>query len=138
VPDEEDTSSFFLRDEEMSSIVTAAPRFTPRKGKADIGGRMRVAQILKSIGISSVMPERIAGATNEVWRSGDYIVRVGFVPGADRLRREAKLAQILPQQVKDAVAALPGVADARVDVVWEPPWDRDRMSDAAKLQLGLW
>jgi metal-sulfur cluster biosynthetic enzyme len=26
----------------------------------------------------------------------------------------------------------------KVDVVWEPPWDRDRMSEAAKLQLGLW
>ena len=47
-------------------------------------------------------------------------------------------AQFLPQQVKDAVAAVPGVAEAKLDVVWEPPWDRDRMSEAAKLQLGLW
>jgi FeS assembly SUF system protein len=46
-------------------------------------------------------------------------------------------AQVLPGQVRDKVAAVPGVADARVDVVWEPPWDRDRMSEAAKLQLGL-
>jgi FeS assembly SUF system protein len=46
-------------------------------------------------------------------------------------------AQILPEQVKTAVAAVPGVSDAKVDVVWDPPWDRDRMSDAAKLQLGM-
>ena len=46
-------------------------------------------------------------------------------------------AQILPGQVRDAVARVPGVADATVDVVWEPPWDRDRMSEAAKLQLGM-
>jgi FeS assembly SUF system protein len=46
-------------------------------------------------------------------------------------------AQFLPARVKDAVAAVPGVVDVRVDVVWDPPWDRDRMSDAAKLQLGL-
>jgi FeS assembly SUF system protein len=47
-------------------------------------------------------------------------------------------AQVLPEQVRSAVAAVPGVSDVKVDVVWEPPWDRDRMSEAAKLQLGLW
>jgi FeS assembly SUF system protein len=47
-------------------------------------------------------------------------------------------AQFLPVQVRDKVAGLPGVADVTVDVVWDPPWDRDRMSDAAKLQLGMW
>jgi len=46
-------------------------------------------------------------------------------------------AQTLPVEVKQRVAAVPGVTDARVDIVWEPPWDRDRMSDAAKLQLGM-
>ena len=46
-------------------------------------------------------------------------------------------ALILPGQVRDSVAAVPGVTDVRVDVVWDPPWDRDRMSEAAKLQLGL-
>jgi FeS assembly SUF system protein len=46
-------------------------------------------------------------------------------------------AQVLPEQVRSAVAAVPGVSDAKVDVVWEPPWDRDRMSEAAKLQLGM-
>jgi FeS assembly SUF system protein len=46
-------------------------------------------------------------------------------------------AQFLPSEVKRRVAEVPGVADATVDIVWEPPWDRDRMSDAAKLQLGM-
>lgn len=46
-------------------------------------------------------------------------------------------AQFLPEQVRSTVAALPGVTDAKVDVVWDPPWDRDRMSEAAKLQLGM-
>ena len=46
-------------------------------------------------------------------------------------------AQYLPAQVKEKVAAVPGVTDAKVDVVWDPPWDRDRMSEAAKLQLGM-
>src|SRR5437762_12379360 len=46
-------------------------------------------------------------------------------------------AQTLPVEVKRKVAQVPGVADVKVDIVWDPPWDRDRMSDAAKLQLGL-
>jgi FeS assembly SUF system protein len=47
-------------------------------------------------------------------------------------------AQSLPAEVAAKVRAVEGVADARVDVVWEPPWDKDRMSEAAKLQLGMW
>jgi FeS assembly SUF system protein len=47
-------------------------------------------------------------------------------------------AQWLPAQVEQKVRAVEGVTEARVDVVFEPPWDRDKMSDAAKLQLGLW
>ena len=47
-------------------------------------------------------------------------------------------AQWLPAQVEEKAKAVEGVADALVDVVFEPPWTKDRMSDAAKLQLGLW
>ena len=47
-------------------------------------------------------------------------------------------AQSLPVEVARKVKAVEGVNDARVDVVWDPPWTKDRMSDAAELQLGLW
>jgi FeS assembly SUF system protein len=46
-------------------------------------------------------------------------------------------AQQLPQDVQTRVRAVAGVADARVDIVWEPPWSPDLMSDIARLQLGL-
>jgi FeS assembly SUF system protein len=46
-------------------------------------------------------------------------------------------AQILPGQVEQAVKSVSGVADAMVEIVWDPPWTRDRMSDAARLQLGM-
>jgi FeS assembly SUF system protein len=46
-------------------------------------------------------------------------------------------AQQLPSEVRFKIKALDGVSDATVDIVWEPPWDKDRMSDAAKLQLGI-
>jgi FeS assembly SUF system protein len=47
-------------------------------------------------------------------------------------------AQWLPSQVEQKVRAVEGVSDVKVDVVFDPPWDRDKMSDAANLQLGLW
>ncbi len=46
-------------------------------------------------------------------------------------------AQTLPLEVGKRIAEILDVADVKVDVVWDPPWDRDRMSDAAKLQLGM-
>lgn len=47
-------------------------------------------------------------------------------------------AQVLPGQVAEAAKSVPGVTDAKVDVVWEPGWTKDRMSDVARMQLGLW
>ena len=47
-------------------------------------------------------------------------------------------AQSLPVEVREKAAAVPGVTEAKVEIVWEPPWSKDRMSEAAKLQLGLW
>ena len=46
-------------------------------------------------------------------------------------------AVTLPAEVQGKVKSVDGVTDARVDIVWEPPWDKDRMSEAAKLQLGI-
>jgi FeS assembly SUF system protein len=47
-------------------------------------------------------------------------------------------AQELPIQVENAVASVPGVKEATVAVVWEPPWDPSRMSDEARLVLNMW
>jgi FeS assembly SUF system protein len=47
-------------------------------------------------------------------------------------------AQTLPLEVQQKAAAVPGVTEAKVEIVWEPPWTKERMSEAAKLQLGLW
>jgi FeS assembly SUF system protein len=46
-------------------------------------------------------------------------------------------AQQIPSEVRYKVKAIAGVKDAAVEIVWEPPWDKDRMSEAAKLQLGF-
>jgi FeS assembly SUF system protein len=46
-------------------------------------------------------------------------------------------AQSLPGEVRFKVKAVPGVTDAHVEIVWEPPWTMEKMSDTARLQLGL-
>jgi FeS assembly SUF system protein len=46
-------------------------------------------------------------------------------------------AQSLPGEVRERIKAIPGVTDVSVDVVWDPPWDPNRMTEAAKLQLGM-
>jgi FeS assembly SUF system protein len=46
-------------------------------------------------------------------------------------------AQELPVQVREAIMALPGVADCDVQVVWDPPWDQSRMTEDARLALNM-
>ncbi len=61
----------------------------------------------------------------------DVIVRMTLTsPGCP-------VAGSLPPEVENKVLAIPGVTSARVDLVWDPPWTPEKMSDAAKLQLGF-
>ena len=46
------------------------------------------------------------------------------------------VADSMPGEIQEKVAALDGVNDVTVDLVWEPPWDMSMLSDAAKLELG--
>lgn len=47
-------------------------------------------------------------------------------------------AEHLPVEVREKVASVDGIRDAHVDIVWDPPWTPEFMSEAAKLQLGMW
>jgi FeS assembly SUF system protein len=47
------------------------------------------------------------------------------------------VAQSMPGEVESAIAGVEGVNEVRVNLVWSPPWDRDMMSEEAKLELGL-
>ena len=47
------------------------------------------------------------------------------------------VAESLPKQVKDNIMKVEGVSDVALNLVWEPPWTKDKMSEAAKLELNL-
>ena len=47
------------------------------------------------------------------------------------------VAESMPGEVELRVGAVPGVGDAEVNLVWDPPWDPQKMSDEAKLELGM-
>ncbi len=47
------------------------------------------------------------------------------------------VAGTLPGEVEDKLKGLPGITDATVEVTWEPSWEMSKMSEEAKLQLGL-
>ena len=47
------------------------------------------------------------------------------------------VAESLPQEVELRVLSVPGIRDAEVKLVWDPPWDPSKMSDEARLELGM-
>ena len=47
------------------------------------------------------------------------------------------VAESLPKEVKNSIMNVEGVKDITLDLVWDPPWDKSMMSEAAKLELNL-
>ncbi|MGH8355174.1 MAG: putative Fe-S cluster assembly protein SufT, partial [Pseudomonas sp.] len=47
------------------------------------------------------------------------------------------MGEVLKEEARAKVQAIPGVSQVEIELVWEPPWDQSRMSEAARLQLGL-
>ena len=47
------------------------------------------------------------------------------------------VAESLPKEVKDNIMKVEGVSDVKLNLVWDPPWDKSKMSETAKLELNL-
>tara|TARA_Y100000590_G_C15051929_1_gene763022 strand:- start:212 stop:514 length:303 start_codon:yes stop_codon:yes gene_type:complete len=47
------------------------------------------------------------------------------------------VAESLPNEVKENIKKVEGVSEVKLNLVWEPPWNKDKMSEAAKLELNL-
>lgn len=63
--------------------------------------------------------------------SGEVVVRMTLTSPM------CPVAGSLPPEVEHKIRALPGVASAKVDLIWDPPWNPSMMSEAAKLQLNM-
>ena len=90
--------------------------------------------------ISTVFDPEIPVNIYELGLIYDIVVNAEGVAGV-RMTLTAPgcpVAHTLPVEVANKVKSVEGVTDAIVDIVWEPAWTKDRMSDAAKLQLGMW
>ena len=71
-----------------------------------------------------------------------YALAVDEVAGKVQIRMTltapaCPVAQTFPAIVQAAVEAVEGVNEVQVDLVWDPPWSKDRMSEAARLDLGM-
>ena len=67
----------------------------------------------------------------DIQESGDVTVRMTLTSPA------CPAAGSLPGEVQAKVAGIASVKSAKVDLVWDPPWSPDRMSEAARVQLGM-
>ncbi len=68
----------------------------------------------------------------DIAENGDVAIQMTLTAPA------CPVAGTLPQKVADTVAAVPGVGQVSVNLVWDPPWDMSRMSEDARLALNLW
>ena len=126
-------------------VIQAPPPEAPQAGEQTtslVPDAVRTAELKPAIikAISTVFDPEIPVNIYELGLIYDVFVDATGVAGV-RMTLTAPgcpVAHTLPVEVADKVKAVPGVTDAKVDIVWEPTWTKDRMSDAAKLQLGMW
>ena len=114
--------------------ATAAAIFERRDPVKTLTMQPQIVEVLSTI-FDPEIPVNIyeLGLIYEIAVDSDNVVGVRMTltaPGCPA-------AQSLPVEVVTKLKQLPGITDAHVDIVWDPPWDKDRMSDAAKLQLGM-
>jgi FeS assembly SUF system protein len=102
----------------------------------------KTAQLKPAIvkAISTVFDPEIPVNIYELGLIYDIIVDANGVAGITMTLTApgCPVAHTLPVEVANKVKSVDGITDAKVDIVWEPAWTKDRMSAAAKLQLGMW
>ena len=130
------TDEHSARAEEATRVAShaGASIFERRDPVKTLAMQPQIVEVLSTI-FDPEIPVNIyeLGLIYEIAVDSDHVVGVRMTltaPGCPA-------AQSLPVEVVNKLKQLPGITDALVDIVWDPPWDRDRMSDAAKLQLGM-
>jgi FeS assembly SUF system protein len=120
-------------------------------GLSRLPGHTEPARAEAAVSPSATLEERVIAALKtcydpelpvNIWELG-LIYNLQVEPsGAVAIRMTltspgCPVADSLVREVQAKVEATPGVASARVELVWDPPWDRSRMSEAALLELGF-
>ena len=133
------TEEHAARTEEEARVAsnagaTAGAIFERRNPVKTLTMQPQIVEVLSTI-FDPEIPVNIyeLGLIYEIAVDSDHVVGVRMTltaPGCPA-------AQSLPVEVVNKLKQLPSITDAHVDIVWDPPWDRNRMSDAAKLQLGM-
>jgi FeS assembly SUF system protein len=109
--------------------------------KADLAGLMGAAQIKEDI-VAALKTVYDPEIPVDIYEMG-LIYRIdveddGRVDVDMTLTSPAcPVAQILPLQAKSAIETVPGVTHVELEIVWDPPWEMERMSEAARFELGI-
>jgi len=121
-----------MEHEPAEPLREAARPAAPATGREDL--ESRIVAVLKTI-FDPEIPVNIheLGLIYAIEIADDLSVTVRMTLTAPA----CPAAGILPGEVETKVRAVDGVKDATVELVWDPPWSPDRMTEAAKLQLGM-
>ena len=149
-----------IKVEEVDTVAAPpAPRPHPRRGRAAVRERDYLSGFLAQKPASDGAPHEPGGALYEgvIDALKDIfdpeipvnIYDLGLIYGVEvtdaghavvtmtLTTPHCPVAESMPGEVEMRVAAVPGIAFADVNLVWDPPWDPQKMSDDAKLELGM-
>ena len=132
-PNQTDSANAATGDAAAAAAATAQPSAIP----ADEMARMtdEIVGALKTV-YDPEIPADIyeLGLIYKVDIDDDRLVNIDMTLTTPNCPAAAEL----PTQVENAVASVPGVREAKVNIVWDPPWDPSRMSDEARAVLNMW
>ena len=115
--------------------TTAAPSTGPQQELSGDDLKARVIEVLKTC-YDPEIPVNIweLGLVYalEVSSAGEVQVQMTLTSPA------CPVAGSLPGEIQRRISQLPGVKNAKVELVWDPPWTMERMSEAARIQLGFY
>jgi FeS assembly SUF system protein len=117
----------------LAGFLSGEPQDEPRAGPgSDL--QVAVVEVLKSI-YDPEIPVDIYELgliyDVEVSEDGDAHIKMTLTTP------HCPVAESMPGEVEMRVLSVPGIRDAVVDLVWDPPWDPSKMSDEARLELGM-
>src|SRR5580658_9650977 len=117
----------------VAEICAASPSAIPPDEMARLSDE--IVQALKTV-YDPEIPADIyeLGLIYKVDVDDDRVVKVEMTLTTPNCPSAAEL----PIMVENAVASVPGVREAKVSIVWDPPWDASRMSDEARAVLNMW